>query len=130
MKSSPNITDDELAKAVQFEKSNVPKEAAKLYEGLLRQQSSNEKILTRLIINYRKLKDYKKELKHINSLIKVHQSFYSPQNRKGAIVISISEKINKSLGATDKKGNTIYTDDAIKKLEKRKVIVEKKVKKM
>ena len=127
MESLNNIIEDEMEKAIDLEKNNEPKEAAKIYESLLKQHPGNEKILTRLIINYRKIKDYNKELKHINALIKVHQALYDPQKRKGAVVISISEKINKVLGATDKKGNKIYTDDSIKKLEKRKLLVQKKI---
>jgi len=128
MELTDDLRDDDIIKAVSFEKANEPKGAIKIYEILLKHRPSNEKILTRLIINYRKIKDYKKELKCINALIKVHESFYAPKKRKGASIISISEKINKSLGATDKKGNRIYTDDSIKKLEKRKLSVEKKIK--
>lgn len=98
----------------------------KLYEGLLKRHPANEKILTRLIINYRKIKDYKRELKHINSLLKVHEDFYSPKRKAEAVVVSISNKLNKLLGGTDKKGNNVYTDESIKKLQKRKMLVEKK----
>ena len=127
MEFTDDIATDDIMKAVSFEKANEPKAAVKIYEVLLKHRPSNERILTRLIINYRKIKDYKKELKYINALIKVHESFYAPKKRKGASIISISEKINRSLGVTDKKGNRIYTDDTIRKLEKRKLLVEKKL---
>ena len=127
MESLVQLPEGEMEKAVSLEKNKQPKEAARLYEMLLRQHPGNKHFLTRLMINYRTLKDYKKELKHINALIKLEQGFYAPQKKKGESVISISEKLNKLLGATDKKGNKIYTDDTIKKLEKRKLLVEKKL---
>jgi hypothetical protein len=128
---SPNyVLEDEMSRAISLEKNNQSKLASKLYEGLLKRHPLNENILTRLIINYRKIKDYKKELKHINSLLKVHEAFYSPKEKKEAIVISISEKLNKLLGGTDKRGNKIYADEAIKKLQKRKLLVEEKYKLM
>lgn len=127
MESAIQLTDEKI-KAVSLEKANDPKAAVKIYEAILKRTPSDLQILTRLIINSRKIKDYKKELKYINALMKVYESFYAPQKRKSALVISISAKINKSLGTTDKSGKRIYTDDSIKRLEKRKLLVEKKIK--
>jgi len=101
------------------------KKAVALYEKLLKQMPSSLKITARLIILYRKLKEYKKEFDTINKAIKIHEQLYAPRKNKEAVT-AISKKLNVLLGHTDKKGKGILVTDEVSKLEKRKNNLQKK----
>lgn len=105
------------------EKQSHPSELVLLYEKALKADPGNEQILTRLVVNYRKLKDYKNELKYIGLLIKTHQDYYIHRNNAGRSVNMISKKLNIALGRISRAGKELFVPDAIKKLEKRKELV-------
>jgi hypothetical protein len=128
MESPTHMLEDEMANALKLEKEGKPGLAVKIYEALLKHHPASEKILMRLVINYRKMKAYKKELIHINRLLKMHESFYLPQKKIAADVIALSKKINRSLAGSNKHAEDAYADENIKKLQKRKLLVEQKIK--
>ena len=103
--------------------------AIKDYEEAIQKDPLAEKAYDRLMILYRKEKDYKKEFKLINSGIKAFESFYKSRKSGSKKIAEISKKLNKSFGFTDKKGNAVYDPEPIARWKKRKITVEKKIKK-
>jgi tetratricopeptide (TPR) repeat protein len=114
-----------LEGAAMLEQRGDTKGAMALYEQLLKEFPSNLKILTRLMIGYRKLKLYKKEIAVINKAIKIYEQLYLPKKNK-ASVTTISKKLNLLLGHADKKGKSILLPPEVVKLQKRKEGLEKK----
>jgi hypothetical protein len=90
----------------------------------------------RLMIYYRKQKEYKKELQLINRALKVFGDHLKEQAshvlstaRSSSTIKRLSEKISKSAGLIDKKGNPTYLPEPLSRWTKRKKTVEQKIKK-
>lgn len=90
----------------------------------------------RLMIYYRKEKEYKKELQVINRALEIFGKQLERQQQemfKGAksrpVIKKLSEKISKLTGLTGKKGDSNYTPEPIARWIKRKATVEQKLKK-
>lgn len=103
-------------------------QAIKEYEEVIQKDPLAEKAYNRLMILYRKEKDYKKELRLINSGIKAFENFYRSKKTGSKKIAEISKKLNRSFGFTDKKGNAVYDPEPIARWKKRKVTVEKRIK--
>jgi tetratricopeptide (TPR) repeat protein len=112
--------------ARQLEQRGELKKAGELYESLLKRSGDDMKIITRLIIVYRKLKNYKKEIGFINKAIKIHEQRYTPKKLNKNISL-ISKKLNILLGHTDKKGKNLLLPDEIVKLQHRKTLLQRKL---
>jgi DNA-binding SARP family transcriptional activator len=110
------------------EKKNISL-AKEDYEQIIKKDPLAEKAYDRLMILYRKEKDYKSELKLINSGIKEFERFYKSRKTGSKKIAEISKKLNRSFGFTDKKGNAVYDPEPIARWKKRKVTVEKRIKK-
>jgi len=89
------------------------------------------------MILYRIDKDYKKELKLINSGIKELKNSTGQRNPDQKKIAEISNKLNRSFGFTDKKarltgkvgqGNAVYDPEPISGWKKRKATLEKRIK--
>src|SRR3982751_6701948 len=81
--------------AKYMEEHNHPDEAAKLYEKLLKKESLRENNYNRLMMIYRRKKDYKNELRVINAGIKAFQDLYIPlATGKHRTIVSLSKKLN------------------------------------
>lgn len=109
-----------------LEQKGELKAASALYEKLLKRSSSKLRILQRLLVLFRKLKNANKELHYIDTAIKIHEKKYTPVlplNKKAA---AISKQLNKMLGYTDNKGKPVFVADEILKLELRKARLLKK----
>lgn len=126
----PQSARDLLEKAKEFEQQNEPVQAAELYEKLIKTDPSNEFAYDRLMIIYRKEKEYKKELAVIKAGIKkfeeIHQSFtkLTPSKR----ITDLSKKLLKATGLADKKGRPLHNREPVARWRKRKEVVEKKIK--
>jgi len=90
----------------------------------------------RLMIHYRKQKEYKKELDLLNHALRVFGDQLKKQegqllkNAKSRTAIKkLSDKISKSSGLTDKKGNPNYLPEPLAHWTKRKQTVQRKLKK-
>jgi hypothetical protein len=103
--------------------------AIKDHEEAIKANPLFEKTYDRLMILYRKDKDYKNELRIINTGIKSFEDFYRSRKTDSKKIAQISKKLNRSFGFTDKKGNAVYEPEPIARWKKRKVIVEKRIKK-
>ncbi len=127
------------AKIIQFKtkKNNTPKTAkeknveednAAHYEKLLTSNPLNQKAYHRLMIIYRKEKNYKKELQVINKAIRSFEDFHKANTKKHAQPITaLSKSLSKSLGLTDHKGKITYDTEPVATWRKRKEIVLKKI---
>jgi hypothetical protein len=103
-------------------------QAAKYYEAAIKDDRPDELPFSRLMVIYRKQKQYKDELRVIKQGIKKFEAFYKRQAKpsKGRKLSQLSEAFMKSSGLKDKKGNNIYNPEPIGKWMKRRQVVEKK----
>jgi tetratricopeptide (TPR) repeat protein len=131
--SSGTSYKDLVKQAEEAEANEQFDKAAKLYKDAIAFEPSQEFPYDRLMIIYRKQKNYKEELKVINDGIKFFkeqheqkQKELSGSNKK---IVQLSNAFMKSAGLKDKKGKNIYYPEPIPKWEKRKSVVEKKFKK-
>ena len=88
----------------------------------------------RLMIHYRKEKNYDEELKVIKKGIETFRKYYSDLQgatlkKKKNTIAAISKKIGRSTGLIDKKGNELYLPEPLPRWTKRKTVVEQKLKK-
>lgn len=117
-----------IIKAQEAEEKEDISLAIKDYEEAIAKDPLAEKAYDRLMVLYRKEKNYKKELRLINSGIKIFESFFKSKKSSSKKIAEISKKLNKSFGFTDKKGNAVYDPEPIARWKKRKVTVEKRMK--
>jgi hypothetical protein len=103
-------------------------DAANIYHDVLDRGNLSEEAYDRLMIVYRKLKDYKNELVVIDRGIKAYEDFYKAKSSRSKKVAELSNKLAKSTGLLDKKGNTTYDPEPIAKWKKRRLLVEKRLK--
>ncbi len=105
-------------------------EAAKYYEAAIKDERPDEVPFTRLMVIYRKLKQYKEEQRVINQGIRKFEDFYRKQSKptKGKKLSQLSDAFMKSSGLKDKKGRNLYNPDPIGKWMKRLEMVVGKVK--
>jgi hypothetical protein len=123
--------EDLVGTATYEEREGNLDEAAKLYEAVIKSHPANEYSYNRLMMIYRKKKDYKNELRVINEGIKVFQELYTPSSiGKHKNVIKLSKQLSMLTGLTDKKGKSLYEPEPISKWKKRKLVVLKKLGKM
>jgi hypothetical protein len=126
--ASPDITD----KAKKAEYEGDLKLASTLYEQVLKKYLTDEFPYNRLMIIYRKLKQYKDELRVINKGIKNFEEAYKKRIkkpfRKNSAAGKLSTAFMKSTGLIDKKGNAVYEPQPVARWKKRKLTVEKKLK--
>jgi len=118
-----------LDKAKYFEQQRELGKAAAAYEKVIRENPLNEYAYDRLMIIYRKEKEYRKEKVIIARAIKAFEQFYKnalkvPRSLK---VVSLSKAFMKSTGLADKKGKLLYQKEPLARWNKRKMIVEKKL---
>jgi hypothetical protein len=108
-----------------------------LYEEQIKTGTTDPLPYDRLMIYYRKQKEYRKELQIINRALKV---FDEQLKRQGSQLFSVaksrtaikklSEKFGKLSGLMDKKGNPKFIPEPLARWTKRKQTVEQKIKKI
>lgn len=119
-----------LERAKELEAAGDTEEAAQVYQAIIKKDSLNEYSYNRLMVIYRRKKEYQKELSVIKSALKAFMDFHkshvkrSLQNPK---ISRLSKSILKSTGLVDKKGKQIYQQEPIGRWEKRRMLVEKKL---
>ncbi len=117
-----------IEKAKEAEAAQQLEQAAEIYEQILKEDNLEVEAYDRLMIVYRKLKDYKNELAVVDRGIAAYQDFYNSKTSKSKRVVDISNKLAKYGGLVDKKGNTTYDPDPISKWKKRRCVIEKRQK--
>jgi tetratricopeptide (TPR) repeat protein len=122
-------TVEALAKARELEAEGELKEAATYYEKVLKVYSTDENIYNRLMIIYRKLREFKKELTIIDTGIKEFSELYNSGKSSNKKIATLSRALLKSTGLVNKKGEAVYEQEPIAKWKKRRVVVKKKLEK-
>lgn len=118
-----------LSEAREAEDTENIQDAIRLYQEAINTDQLNEHAYNRLMMLFRRQKEYKKELGIIKAGIKAFEEFYESKiPNKSKTITAISNKLNKVFGLADKKGNKIYSPEPIARWKKRKLIVEKKIK--
>lgn len=117
---------DKLAEAKAAEAEDNLGDAITLYQEVLQQDELNELAYNRLMVIYRKQKETKKELAIINTALVNYQKFYKAQQRTTKTITTLSNKLNKAFGLTDKKGNSLYLPEPEATWQKRKELLIKK----
>jgi len=121
---------DQLVKAKQLEARGENQEAISIYEKLIKKNRVSEYAYNRLMIIYRKNKEYKKEIAVIDAGIKAFQEFYKsslklPADRK---IRTLSNALLKATGLADQKGKLLYEREPIGRWIKRRLLARKKLK--
>jgi phage shock protein A len=120
---------DIISKAEEAEKNKDNSLAIQLYKEVLEHDDLYTLAYDRLMKLHRQGKDYKKELAVINKGIRAFETYYRKRQPKHSKTISdISQKLNKAFGLVDKQGIKTYNPEPIGKWQKRKAVVEKKLK--
>ena len=105
------------------------KAEAQELEKIIKAHPTNDRAYNRLMVIYRKQKEYKKELTIINKAIKAFEEAVKKRkpdfNKK---VTSISKALLKATGLADEKGKNLHEPGEIGKWKKRKAVVLKKMK--
>lgn len=122
---------DLLQRASEHEKNDELEDAAALYLRYLKKIPGNENVYSRLMIIYRKQKETEKELAIIDRAIKTFEDIFRKETRVAPSkkTIQISKKLIKSLGLADKKGKELNEREPLRKWRRRKMLLEKRVKK-
>jgi tetratricopeptide (TPR) repeat protein len=116
--------------AEDHEANEELRDAAEAYEKVIKNDSVNERAYNRLMIIYRKLKEPEKELTVINKGIKAFEHLnHIPEKDHDKKVVNLSRSLMKLTGLADKKGKLLYLPEPLGKWQKRKMIIEKKLKK-
>lgn len=131
---NPGVKDEAgnwLARAKELEAQGDLEKAAAAFEKAIKQNPLNEYAYDRLIIIYRKNKEYKKEKTVIVAGLKAFQQLYKgttklPASKK---IISLSNALLKATGLADKKGKPLYEKEPLERWNKRMQVVLKKLKK-
>jgi tetratricopeptide (TPR) repeat protein len=119
-----------LQEAAYLESTGNSKEAVKLYQQSLKSQHRDEKAYDRLMVIFRKMKDYKNESLIIQRAIKAFEAFYHDRSiRVSKKIAGASKAIMKALGLTNKKGKPIYMLQPVERWSKRLQWVERKLEK-
>ena len=123
--------DEIMNEAREYESGDEIDKAIKLYQRAIKLEPHNELPYNRLMIIYRKQKQFEDELELINKGIKTFEEFYRKRSEKliskhkGAA--KLSDALAKSLGQRGKNVQDLYQPEPIPKWTKRKQLVEKKV---
>ena len=123
--------DEIMNEARELEISDEIDKAIKLYQRAIKMEPHNELPYNRLMILYRKQKQYEEELELINKGIKTFEDFYRKKSEKliskHKAAAKLSDALAKSLGQRGKKVQDLYQPEPIPKWSKRKQLLEKKV---
>jgi tetratricopeptide (TPR) repeat protein len=127
-----HLTKNELLEeAKEAEGAEDWKKAESLYEKITKTDPHNESAYNRLMIIYRKQKEPGKELAIIKKAINAFENMYaaSVKTRKSKKVSHLSNAFLKLTGLADKNGKLLYLPAPLDKWERRKILLEKKLKK-
>ena len=116
--------------ARELEEKNQINEAIKMYKKCISIKKHDEYAFDRLMILYRKEKEYDKEMATIREAIAAFEKLYkeSSQSKTNKVVERISNALLKATGLSDKKGNEIFKPQHILKWHKRAMLLQRKLK--
>jgi tetratricopeptide (TPR) repeat protein len=119
-----------LKQASYMESTGNTQKAIKLYRQSLKGQHKDEKAYGRLMVIFRKMKDYRNESLIIQRAIKSFEKFYTDRSiRIGKQIAGTSKAIMRALGLINKKGKPIHMLEPVERWSKRLEWVERKLEK-
>jgi tetratricopeptide (TPR) repeat protein len=133
MKVVHNNTKTHLSKTELFDEAKEAeasedwKTAETYYQEIIKTDPHNEAAYNRLMIVYRKQKEWNKELQLVKKAIAGWEEFYGTVGKKKNNKVSrLSNSFLKVAGLADKKGKPLYLPGPLAKWKKRKATLEKK----
>ncbi|MGZ8511701.1 MAG: hypothetical protein ACXWV8_10760 [Chitinophagaceae bacterium] len=119
-----------LNRAKELENQGDLEKAAAAFENAIKDNPLNEYAYDRLMIFYRKNKEYKKEKALIVAGIKAFRQLYNDASKRPASkkIILLSNALLKATGLADKKGKLLYEKEPLERWNKRMQVVLKKLK--
>lgn len=107
------------------------KEAAEQYVLILNQNPLHVEAGNRLMMMYRKLKEYKKEVSLINKLVAAHEKEVEGNQREWiknhGELAELSRPLAESLGLLNSEGLPFYENEMLNRWKKRREILSKKI---
>lgn len=123
--------DDQIDEALQKEKNGDLLGAEKAYLKILGTSHTAYKVYDRLMVIYRKQKEYRKELAIIGKAIKAFETNLLAKQKEWITRHKAAARLSKSLaislGVMDKKGLPVTADPMLEKWQKRKELVHKRI---
>ena len=119
---------DLLQKAKEAESENDLQQAAGFYKQVIRQKPLDIHAYDRLMIIYRKMKDYPGELQVISKGIRAFENYYSKRSQKisrNKKVVSLSNALLKTVGVKGQKLE--YLPEPLGRWKKRMEVVKNKL---
>ena len=119
-----------LTSAKELERSGELEKAAIAFKKVIKKTPLNQYAYDRLMIIYRKNKEYKKEEAIIVAGIGAFEQFYK-KNSKLTItpkIAALSRAILKASGLADRTGELLNNREPLRRWHKRKQVIEKKLK--
>ena len=120
-----------LEQGRSYEAEESYDKAIKFYTAVIKKKPMNEMAYNRLMILYRKLKDYQKEIAIIDQAIGLFESeSNSGSGNKHADrkIGKLSLTLGKLTGLIDKKGKSLYDPEPVASWKKRKQLAKKRLK--
>lgn len=117
------------AAAEERERANDLTAAVTLYKKSIALRPVNEFAYNRLMIIYRRQKEYKQERGIIKTAIKVYEELYKPKRAVSRMVSTLSNRINKATGLADKSGKSNVDIGPVGKWRKRLQLLNKRINK-
>jgi tetratricopeptide (TPR) repeat protein len=121
-----------INQGLEAEESGDPGQAAKYYYSAIKQEPTAAVAYNRLMIYYRRKKDYKRELQVIRSAIAAQQeradNYRQKWLKKSRRSASVAKALLRSLGLVDKKGLPVLEDRQVVIWKKRLAVVNKRLK--
>jgi tetratricopeptide (TPR) repeat protein len=125
--------EEALDAARNLEREGKLELAEKAYLKLLSGNPSIFQAYDRLLVIYRKQKEYRKELAAVNQAIKAFNNHLLDNQKewmaKHKVAARLSKSLAVSLGVMDKKGLPVNDDPLLVKWKKRKALINKKLQK-
>jgi tetratricopeptide (TPR) repeat protein len=119
---------ERIAHARELESQGDYKAAEKMYLRLVKNKLTNTVAYNRLMIIYRKQKQYQKEIEIIDQAIEMmEQSVTRETDNKKIRQLSLS--LGKSMGLVDRKGLSVFDPEPVATWKKRKLMATKLFKK-
>lgn len=119
-----------LAEAKDLERDNELEQAVAEYKKIIRAYPLKEEGYDRLMIAQRKTKNIKDEIATIKKAVKTFEERFGKPSRhlKEKKVTRLSNALLKSMGLADKKGHPIYEHEPFARWNKRRRLLESKMK--
>ncbi len=125
---------DLIAQARELEGEGKFEEAATMYNKVVAEDPLNEMAIQRLLVLYRKLKEYRKEMQLLNASIKAITAKQEEQtgvwSKKHPAAAKASKALLRSLGGAKAKAAPAYEQAIISTWRKRKENLAKRMKKV